>query len=54
MRILTKILINLCILFTVVLGVLKLVGISDSGWFSVFTPLFFAIVVLFISKKLKL
>jgi hypothetical protein len=54
MKILIKILINLCVLFTVVLGILKLVGISDSGWISVFTPLLFAMLVLFIAKKLKL
>jgi hypothetical protein len=57
MKFLLNLLIKISVLFTVILGILKITGIKNSGWISVFTPLLFALILIiivnFITNKTK-
>lgn len=48
MKFILNLLIKISVIFTVILGILKISGIQSRGWISVFTPLIFAIILIFI------
>jgi hypothetical protein len=53
MRFLVSILLNICVLITIALGVLKLTGLHETSWFAVFAPLIFVFAIKFLFRKLK-
>jgi|LakMenEpi03Aug12_release.lakeMendotaPanAssembly.Ray.scaffolds.fasta_scaffold1922389_2 hypothetical protein len=57
MKSILKLLIKIGILFTIILGILKITGIQNRGWIAVFTPLILALILIiivnFITNKSK-